>query len=251
VTAGVGAGLALAYVELGLVAVVAYVVGTRVLRLTRPCTGALVVVSILANTGYLGLPLIAATLGAQGLAAGIAWDSLVSGPMFYVVAMAIGASLGTRAGQSARERLSTFVLRNPPLLAAVAGLLAPSWMAPQALVDIAHVVVYALLPTGFFILGINMAAEAEEGTLRLPLTRATATAVGLRLLLAPALLAALSALTIGVPKAYFVQAAMPGGINSLVVAHAYGLDLRLTTSAIAWTTGIALTVAVVFAVTPL
>jgi predicted permease len=219
--------------------------------MTRPCTGALVVVSILANTGYLGLPLIAATLGSTALAAGIAWDSLVSGPMFYVVAMAVGASLGTRAGQSARERLSTFVVRNPPLLAAVAGLLAPSALAPQALVDVAHVVVYALLPTGFFVLGINMAAEAEEGTLRLPLTRPAAAAIGLRLLLAPALLAALSVLTVAVPKAYFVQAAMPCGINSLVVAHAYGLDLRLTTSAIAWTTGIVLAVAVVLAATPL
>src|SRR4051794_16142648 len=251
ITAGVGAGIALGYAELGLVAAAAYVVGSRVLRMSRPCTGALMTVSVLGNTGYLGLPLIAATLGASALAAGIVWDSLVSGPMFYVAAMAIGAGFGTRAGESPRERLNTFVLRNPPLLAAVAGLLAPDALAPDVLVDVAHGLVYALLPTGFFILGINMAAEAEEGSLRLPLTRPAAAAIGLRLLLAPALLAGLSALTVGVPKAYLVQAAMPSGINSLVVAHAYGLDLRLTASAIAWTTGIVLAVGIVLAATPL
>ena len=221
-TAGVGAGLALGYAELGIVALAAYLIGSRVLRMTRQCTGALMVVSVLGNTSYLGLPLIAATLGAGALAAGIVWDGLISGPMFYVAAMAIGAGFGTRAGQGWRERANTFVLRNPPLLAAIAGLLAPDALAPQALVDAAHALVYLLLPTGFFILGINLSAEAEEGSLRLPLTKPAAAAVVLRLLVAPALLLALSALTIGVPKAYLVQAAMPSGINSLVVAPPTG-----------------------------
>jgi predicted permease len=38
---------------------------------------------------------------------------------------------------------------------------------------------------------------------------------------------------------------MPSGINSLVVAHTYGLDLKLTASAIAWTTAIAVAAALV------
>jgi predicted permease len=64
---------------------------------------------------------------------------------------------------------------------------------------------------------------------------------------APALLAGLSAIIIAVPHAYLFQAAMPSGINSLVVAHNYGLDLRLTSSALAWTTGLAVAAAVVAA----
>jgi predicted permease len=31
---------------------------------------------------------------------------------------------------------------------------------------------------------------------------------------------------------------MPSGVNALVVAHAYGLDLRLLASAIAWSTAV-------------
>src|SRR5207247_2495407 len=137
--------------------------------------------------------------------------------------------------------------RNPPLLAAVAGLLAPDALAPDALVAAAHAVVYVLLVTGFFVLGVNLAAEAEHGFLHLPLTRPVAVAVVLRLVVAPALLAGLSAIIVAVPDAYLFQAAMPSGINSLVVAHAYGLDLRLTSSALAWTTMLVVAAGVVAA----
>ena len=34
------------------------------------------------------------------------------------------------------------------------------------------------------------------------------------------------------------MAAMPTGINTLVVAHVYGLDLRIAAGAIAWSTAI-------------
>jgi malate permease and related proteins len=242
--ASVGAGLALAYVELAIVGVAAYVLGTRVLRLPRPGVGALIVVVIVVNTGYLGLPLVVALLGADHLGAAIVWDSLVSGPMFYVAGVAVAAAFGSRAGTSGAARVRAFVTRNPPLLAAIVGLLAPASIAPDALVEAAHVVIYALLVLGFFALGVNLAAEAEGGVLRLPLTPPIATAVVLRMVVAPALLAALSAIIIPVPDAYLLQAAMPSGINSLVLAHTYGLDLRLTSSALAWTTGLAVVAAV-------
>jgi predicted permease len=127
----------------------------------------------------------------------------------------------------------------------VAGLAAPNALAPDALVHAAHAVVYVMLVTGFFVLGVNLAAEAESGWLRLALTPPVAAAVVLRLLVAPALMVALSAMIVGVPHAYLFQAAMPSGINSLVVAHAYRLDLRLTSSALAWTTALAVAAAIV------
>jgi predicted permease len=222
-------------------------VGSRGLGLSRPSTGALMVVTCVVNTGYLGVPLIGALLGSSALGAAIAFDSLVSGPMFYVVGIAIGASFGTRrlrGGGAAR------FLRNPPLFAVLAGLAAPNALAPDVLLHTAHLVVYAMLVLGFFVLGINLAAEAGRGALRLPppLTRPVAAAMGLRMVLAPALRAALAAAVGGIPHAYLIQAAMPAGISSLVVGHAYGLDLRLTASALAWTTLAAVAAAIVVAV---
>jgi len=80
--------------------------------------------------------------------------------MFYVVAFAVGAAFGSSAGETRRERLRAFVLRNPPLLAVVLALLAPDSLAPDAMVDLATVLVYAILPVGFFVLGVNLAAES-------------------------------------------------------------------------------------------
>jgi malate permease and related proteins len=238
--AGVGGGLVIAYAELAIVGLLAYLAGSRLLRLERHQTGALVVVVILANTGYLGVPLTAALLGTDELAEAIAFDAVVSGPMFVAFAFAIGAAFGTTAGETARERAGAFVLRNPPLLAVLAGLVAPDALAPDVLVDIAEVLVFAIVPVGFFILGVNLATEGEEGQLAFPppFTAPIAVVLLLRVVVAPALMFGLAAAIVTVPDAYLVQAAMPSGINSLVVAHTYGLDLKLTASAIAWTTAV-------------
>lgn len=246
---GVGAGLLLGYGELAVCGVLAYAIGTRVLRLSRPSVGALICVVMLANTGYLGIPLNAALLGHQAIAPAIAWDTLVSAVLLYTAGFGVGAAFGTRAGESTRERLRAFLTRNPVLYAVIAGLLAPDSLAPQPLVDVAEALSFALLPLGFFILGVNLMHEEEDGALRFPppLTAPVGTAMVLRLVVAPALMMGLSAALIGVPSAYLVQAAMPSGINSLIVAHVYGLDLRLAASAIAWSTVVAVVAALVLA----
>jgi hypothetical protein len=204
----------------------------------------------MANTGYLGVPLNAALLGHDAIAPAIAWDTIVSGPMFYIGGFAIGAAVGTRAGEGSRERVRAFVVRNPPLLALLLALVAPDALAPQAVVDVARAASLGLLPLGFFILGVHLMHEREDGTLtfRPPITPPLALTLGLRLLLGPALLLGMAAIAasagVHLPDAYLVQAAMPVGINTLVVAHAYGLDLRLAAGAVAWSTAIVMVAAV-------
>lgn len=237
---GVGLGLLLGWTEIGLVGALAWVVATRVLRLDRVRSGTLTVCCILANTGYLGVPLNAALLGKDAVGPAIAWDVAISGPMLFVFGFGIAAACGTQAGDSGRERVRAFLTRNPPLFALLAGLLAPDDLAPQVLVDVAHVAAIALLPLGFFLLGIHLAREQDEGTFRFPppLERPVAAIVALRLLAAPALFALLALTLDEVPGAYRLQAAMPCGINALIAAHTYGLDLRLAASAVGWTTAL-------------
>jgi predicted permease len=247
---GVGVGLLLAFAELAAVGLLAYLVGIRILHLPRPAVGALICLVILANTGYLGIPLNAALLGHAALAPAIAWDTIVSQSMLYTAGFAVGAAFGTRAGEHPRDRVRAFLTRNPVLCALLAALVAPDALAPQALVDVAEqLAIYTLLPLGFFLVGVNLMAEREEGSLPFPppLTPPVAVAVALRLLVAPALLVGLAALTIEVPDAYVVQAAMPSGINSLIVGHLYGLDLKLAASGIAWSTALAVAGALVLA----
>jgi malate permease and related proteins len=166
--------------------------------------------------------------------------------MLYTAGFAVGAAFGTEAGESPRERLHAFLTRNPVLWALLAGLALPDSAVPDVLYDTAKLfAAYLLLPVGFFILGVNLMGEREEGVLRFPppLTAPIGVAIVLRMAVAPGLLVALSALTVDIPDAYVVQAAMASGINSLVVGHLYGLDIRLAAGAIAWTTAIAVVAA--------
>ncbi len=253
-TPGLGVGLVLAYTELSLVGLVSYTVSRRVLHLGDAATGAVVVSSILANTGYLGLPLSAALLGTDTVPEAITWDLGVSVPMLLLPAFAIGAALGTRAGETSRERVRSFLVRNPPLLALALALVAPDAWAPESLAEVARYSALALLPVGFFGLGVHLAQEADDGTLRFPppLTPPVLLVLGSRVVLAPILFAAGALTVMGltsveIPDAYFAQAAMPCGINALVVAHVYGLDLRIVASAVAWSTAAVVTVALVAA----
>ena len=242
---GVGAGLLLAFAELAVVGLLAFVLAARVLRLSRPVVGSVVCAVILANTGYLGVPLVGALLGHDDIPDAVAWDALVSNTMLYLPGFAVGAAFGTQAGEGARERTAAFLTRNPVLYALVAGLLMPPSWSPDVLFDAAQFIAgYGVLPLGFFLLGVNLMEERDELGQRSLLPRFTP-AVGvvclLRLAVAPALLVGLVLLSgASIPDAFFVQAAMPSGINTLVVAHTFGLDLRTAAGAIAWSTMLAI-----------
>jgi predicted permease len=251
VDANVAAGLVLGIVMLVLVGGAAWFVGARLLRLRRPEQGSLIASVMQANTGYVGLPFVAVLLGSSQLGVGAAYDALVTNPVLFLGIFGVGAAFGERAGETARERLRAFVLRNPPLIAAVAALLAPAALAPDALVDASRIAVFAFVPLGFFAVGVTLAQESEEGALPFPppLTPAVASALGLRLLVAPAVLLALAAPLVSLPDAYLLMSAMPTGINTLVVAHVYGLDLRIAAGAIAWSTAIVVVAGVVISLT--
>ena len=83
--------------------------------------------------------------------------------------------------------------------------------------------------------------------LRSPFHPPVAAILGLRLLLAPGLLYLLSLPFIDLPGSYLLLAAMPCGINTLVIGHIYGLDLRTTAQSVAWSTAIVVVAALVAA----
>jgi predicted permease len=248
VTVATGTGLVFAYVALGLAGATAGYAGRR-MQLSRPEIGALICSVILVNTGYLGLPMTVALIGPRQLGTAIAYDQLVSGPMLFIAGFGIGAAFGTRAGEGMRARTRSFLIRNPPLLAVVAGLLAPAALAPAPLVHASRVVVAALLGLGFLVVGVNLSAERREDAaalLELP-DRRVLVAIALRLLVTPLVLVLVSVTIVKLPSTYLLQAAMPCGINSLLVGHAYGLDQRMIATAIVWSTVATITIGLLIA----
>ncbi|HEY0318357.1 MAG TPA: AEC family transporter [Solirubrobacterales bacterium] len=235
-----GIGIALGWINLALVSVVTWFFASRVLHLSPPRTGAVICSVLVANTAYLGYPLTVALLGHDQLSTGVLFDVLVSGPALMLGAFGVAAAFGEKAGEGLRERARAFFTRNPPLYAAILGLLAPDALAPTALVDASQVLAVAILPIGFFAVGATLAEGAEHGELPFPppITPPVALAVVARVVLAPALLMLLAAPLIHLPAAYRLMSAMPTGINAMVVSHAYGLDNRIVAEAITWSTAI-------------
>lgn len=242
---GHGIGLVLGLLAVSLAALLAWWVADRTLHLTRPQIGAVVSAVLCVNTGYLGYPMTVALLGRHELPTAVLYDVLVSGPSLLLGAFAVGAAFGTKAGESIGQRVLAFFTRNPPLYAAVAGLLAPHALAPHLLVDISQALIVAILPIGFFAVGATLAEGAEHGEVPLPppLTRPVALTVVSRLAVAPALLILFAEPLIHLPAAYRLLAAMPTGLNSMVVAHAYGLDMEITAEAVIWSTALVVTAA--------
>ena len=239
---GMGAGLVAGLVAVVLVGLIGWFAASRLLGLSSPETGSVITCSVIPNTSYLGYPVVLALMGGEELSRAVAYDVVVGGVGLTLLGFGAGAAFGDRAGSGFGERLRSFFLKNPLLIAAILGLLTPGDLLPDVLVEISWVLVTLSLPIGFFAVGAVIGGEQRAGTIaRLP---GFSPAVGLvtliRLVLAPGLLLLLTLPIADVPPSFYVLAAMPAGISSLVIAHAYGLDLRIAAEAVAWTTGIVL-----------
>lgn len=234
----VAAGVAFGAVALALALAVAYVIGRKVLNLPRAGVGALMLVAAFGNTGFLGLPFTVALFGGGELANAIVYDLVLTTLGIFTVGFYIGAAFGERSGGT-RDRVRELFTRNPPLLASIAGLVAPSALAPDWAVNASHTLVYGLPILGFYAVGVTLAGEAEEDRkFPPPFTRAVAVALVIKLALVPGIVLGLSAALIDIPESYGSQAAMASAINTLVIAHQFDLDRALVAAAITWSTAV-------------
>jgi predicted permease len=103
---------------------VALVLGTtRGMRLQRPRTGALVVAAAVGNTGFFGLPLIAASGPGFSQAAAVMYDTLCTSLVTWTSTVAIASAYGDAHPTTRIEpRLVARSLLLPPNLAAALGL---------------------------------------------------------------------------------------------------------------------------------
>lgn len=235
------AAIVAGFAATALAGVLAWRLGDGPFRLPRPRTGAMIVSTLQANSGYLGLPICAVLFSEAELAQAVAYDALTSTPMLVLGSFSVGAVFGGSANAGWRARLRVLLL-NPVLPTTVAALALPRSFVPEELIAPSHIAIYSLLPLGFLIVGITLGDESKEGVLRFPppLTPPIAAVIVLRMAFVPVVLALLALLVLDVPTPFLLLAAMPVGINTLVVAHATRLDLGLPSAAIAWSTGLAL-----------
>lgn len=236
--AGIGAGI-LTSICVGLLA---WFLAVPVLKLDRPVAGAVICSAILANTSYLGYPMVYTLMGGEALSNAVLFDVVVSYLTLMIGAFGVGAAFGTKAGEGFRQRLKAFFLKNPILFAAILGLLVPDTLAPDIAVDISRFLVGIPLVVGFFAVGAILTEEVRDGVMKIPPRphKPLGAVIICRLVAAPALLLLFTLPFSEVPESYYLLAAMPTGLNSMIVGHAYGLDLRTAAEAIVYTTVIVL-----------
>lgn len=199
----------------------------RVAGWSRQTTGGLILSGGLANTSFVGLPMIEAFYGSAFLGIGILADQLGT----YMALSTIGVLVATlsSSGRSVSPRvLARKIAAFPPFQALVLGLVLIPFHYPEAMVTVLDRLGGTVTPLALVSVGYQLRMGEMRGSAR-PL------AAGLlfKLVLGPALVATLFILglhaTGKVIEVTVFEAAMGPQIGGAIVAMEYGLDPKLVT----------------------
>jgi malate permease and related proteins len=228
VVAGVAWGVAL--VGFGL----AYV-AARLLKLSRPAAGGLMLTAALGNTGYVGYPVALAILGSAGLVKAVFYDVFGTVAALLTVGVAVAATFGrTEERPNVLREFLTF----PAVIALLAGLVLKPVAVPIPVSEWLDALAKLVVPLIMISLGLSFRPRAL-GTYALPV----AVVAGIKLLLLPLVALVLGRAVLGDPDAVrlvVLQAGMPTMMLSLVFGARFRLDVDLIASAALVTTAVAI-----------
>lgn len=226
--------------HIGLMAAMAWIVFTlsagffwligRWLDLPRPTVGALILTGGLCNTSYVGLPMIEAYYGHQGLASGIIVDQLGS----FLVLSTLGITFAGiySSGRPSAGEMAKRILLFPPFIALVIALLLipmeyPAWLALVLKRMGDTLAPLALLSVGF---QLRLGHLAGNG-------RNLAIGLTFKLVLAPLVLFLLYVPLLGAHgqaiQITLFESAMPPMITAAILATEHDLDPPLATLMVA------------------
>jgi malate permease and related proteins len=204
-------------------AAIFWVIGRR-LNLPPKTTGALAVVGGLGNTSFVGLPMIEAFYGANGMPTGILIDQLGT----YLVLSTVGIVLICLYSEGAvtRSEIVKRIVTFPPLIALVVAVALLPVPYPPVLSSVLARLGGTLAPLALVSVGLQLHPGELAGRRNL-----LAMGLGYKLIVAPLLILVLYAGLIGLrgrtTEVTLFEAAMPPQIGGSIVAIQYGLDARL------------------------
>jgi len=204
----------------------AFTVLARVMKLPRRTAGALIMTAGLANTSFVGLPMIETFYGAQQLSTGILIDQLGTYLVLSTAGVAV-ACLFSSGAASRREVMLRIATFSPLIALALAFLLTPveypAWFA-----GLLHRLGDTLAPLALVSVGLQLRLDQLRGNRVL-----LGLGLGFKLVLGPLLLALFY---VGVlsrsgetTQVTLFESAMGPQIGGAVVAMQYGLDPTLIT----------------------
>lgn len=208
-----------------LVSMVAMALIGRVMPLSRPQFGALLLAASFPNATYMGLPLLASLLGDSGKAIAIQYDLFACTPLL----LSVGIWLAARYGEHSEQiHPIKSLLRVPPLWAALlggalnlSGVPEPAWAA-----EFLDRIGGAVVPIMLIALGMSL----RLATLSPRHLLVVSPVLGIQLFLMPAAvlsMAILLGLTGDLKMAVVLEAATPVMILGLVLCDRFGLDTEM------------------------
>ena len=217
---------AMAWIMFGLGCAFFWWIG-RMMKLRTPTIGALMLTGSLANTSLIGIPMIEAFFGSQGVGLGILIDQAGT----YLVLSTLGllvATIYAHGGMPTARTIAKKVFTFAPFIAFVLALMLipvtyPAWL--EALLDRlgGTLVPLALVSVGYQIQFSEIRGRMPELTLGL----------GFKLIIAPVLIGLLYAGLFGgrgeIIQITIFEAAMPPQIGAAIVAMEHDLDPQLVT----------------------
>ena len=198
----------------------------RKLGLAAATIGALILTAGLANTSFVGVPMIESFYGARYMAVGLLIDQL--GTYLVLSTLGIAVACLCSRGSTSISEVARRVVTFPPLIALVLALLLEPVRYPPLVSDILARLGMTLAPLALVSVGLQLRLGVLRGRLA-PVT----CGLGVKLLLAPLLLALLYLKLLGatgtVAHVTLFEAAMGPQIGGAIVATQYGLDPPLVT----------------------
>lgn len=202
----------------------------RWLNWSRGVTGALMLIIVLGNTSFIGLPLIEALLPQEAIPYALLYDQ--TGTVIALNTYAVIVAAWYSGQQTSWRELGKSIVMFPPLIALVVAFLTLSMEYPEWLR-------YTTSRIGESLVPVVMVAVGLQWQLRLDREHLAPASIGLgyKLILIPALVFALFAL-LGwhsiAAQTVALQTAMPSMISAGVVAMAHGLAPRLVSTVVGY-----------------
>ncbi len=209
-----------------LLSIIAFISLAQMLTCSRSTTGALIMTAGLANTSFVGLPMIESFYGVKDVPTGIIIDQLGSYLALSTVGIAVACLFS--AGEVQWGKVAWRVVRFPPLLALLMALALSPFPYPPWLSAALNRLGGTLAPLALVSVGLQLQLAMVSGNV-VPLV----SGLMFKLVLAPALLALLY---VGIlhqtgetTRVTIFEAAMGPQIGGAIVAMKYGLNPPLVT----------------------
>ncbi|MBW4891822.1 AEC family transporter [Mucilaginibacter sp. HMF5004] len=193
-------------------------------KLTKPTQGGLRLTSGLANTSFVGFPLIAAYFGEKYISIAIICDQVT----FFILST-MGVAVAIHSSQKQELTAAVIlkrVLKFPPFLGCMGALIIPHFIDITPANPLIDKLAATVAPLALFSIGLQLHFEGWRDELKL-----VSLTLLYKLILAPALVLAVFFL-LGyqgiIAKISIFEAAMPTLLTAGVVADDYGLNPKLS-----------------------